>query len=117
MVLDDSRRVVVLAGGVGGAKLALGMAQQVAPENLAIIGNVADDFELYGLHISPDLDTVMYTLSGIVDKANGWGVAGDSTALLDALRRYGVSLPEIQALISARRLDYYEEERLRESER
>lgn len=89
MVLDASRRVVVLAGGVGGAKLALGMAQRVAPENLAIIGNVADDFELYGLHISPDLDTVMYTLAGVANPATGWGLEGDTRQMLDMLAAYG----------------------------
>ena len=89
MVLDDSRRVVVLAGGVGGAKLALGMAQQVAPENLAIIGNVADDFELYGLHISPDLDTVMYTLAGVANPVTGWGIEGDTRQMLEMMTRYG----------------------------
>lgn len=89
MVLDASRRVVVLAGGVGGAKLAFGMTQQVTPENLAIIGNVADDFELYGLHISPDLDTLMYTLAGVANPATGWGVEGDTRQMLDMLARYG----------------------------
>lgn len=89
MVLDVTRRVVVLAGGVGGAKLALGMAKQVTPENLAIIGNVADDFELYGLHISPDLDTVMYTLAGVANPATGWGIEGDTRQMLEMMARYG----------------------------
>lgn len=82
-------KVVVLVGGVGGAKLAHGLAQILPPEQLTVVVNTGDDFWHYGLRVCPDLDTVMYTLSGIVDKANGWGVAGDSTALLDALRRYG----------------------------
>ena len=89
MVLDASRHVVVLAGGVGGAKLALGMTKQVVPEHLAIIGNVADDFELYGLHISPDLDTVMYTLAGVANPATGWGIEGDTRQMLDMMARYG----------------------------
>jgi LPPG:FO 2-phospho-L-lactate transferase len=85
----DGRRVVVLVGGVGGAKLAYGLAQILPPEQLTVIVNVADDFWHYGLRICPDLDTIMYTLSGLVDKTNGWGVAGDTTQMLDALRSYG----------------------------
>ncbi len=89
MVLDGSLRVVVLAGGVGGAKLAYGVAMQVTPQRLAIIGNVGDDFEHYGLHISPDLDTVMYTLAGIANPTTGWGIEGDTRQMLDMLTRYG----------------------------
>lgn len=84
-----AKRVVALAGGVGGAKLVYGLAQVLAPEQLTIIGNVADDFEHYGLHISPDLDTVMYTLAGVANPETGWGVAGDSWQMLDMLKRYG----------------------------
>ncbi|MDX2160098.1 MAG: 2-phospho-L-lactate transferase [bacterium] len=82
-------RIAVLVGGVGGAKLAHGLAQHLAPGQLTVIVNTGDDFWHYGLKICPDLDTVMYTLAGWVDKANGWGVAGDTTAMLDSLRRYG----------------------------
>ncbi len=81
--------VVILVGGVGGAKLAHGLAQILPPECLTVIVNTADDFWHYGLRVCPDLDTVMYTLAGIVDKANGWGVAGDTRAMLGALQRYG----------------------------
>lgn len=81
--------LVVLVGGVGGAKLAYGLAQQLTPEQLTIIVNVGDDFTHYGLHISPDIDTIMYTLAGVVDKNNGWGVAGDTTQMLESLRAYG----------------------------
>lgn len=81
--------VVVLVGGVGGAKLAHGLTQILAPENLTIIVNTGDDFWHYGLKVCPDLDTIMYTLSGLVDKTNGWGVGGDTYATLDALRQYG----------------------------
>lgn len=83
------RHVVALAGGVGGAKLAHGLAQVLAPEALTIIVNTGDDFTHYGLRVCPDLDTVMYTLGGLVDPVNGWGVAGDTTAALGALARYG----------------------------
>jgi LPPG:FO 2-phospho-L-lactate transferase len=82
-------KVVVLVGGVGGAKLAYGLAHILPPENLTVIVNTGDDFSLYGLQICPDLDTIMYTLAGVVNKANGWGLAGDTTAMLEMLRRYG----------------------------
>ncbi|MCX2727824.1 2-phospho-L-lactate transferase [Thermomicrobium sp. 4228-Ro] len=81
--------VVVLAGGVGGAKLAHGFAQLGLGHRLAIIVNTADDFELYGLTISPDLDTVMYTLAGIANPATGWGILGDTANTLAMLGRYG----------------------------
>ncbi|MBC8098866.1 MAG: 2-phospho-L-lactate transferase [Armatimonadetes bacterium] len=82
------QNVVVLVGGVGGAKLAYGLAQLLPPERLTVIVNVADDFWHYGLRICPDADTLMYTLSGLVDPVNGWGIGGDTTAMLDMLRRY-----------------------------
>lgn len=85
----DRRRVVLLVGGVGGAKLALGLNATVPPENLTIIVNTGDDFWHYGLRICPDIDTVLYTLSGRVDPVNGWGLAGDTTTVLDGLRAYG----------------------------
>jgi len=81
--------VVVLVGGVGGAKLADGLAQVLQPEQLTVIVNTGDDFSLYGLRICPDLDTILYTLSGRVDPVNGWGIADDTTHVLQALERYG----------------------------
>jgi LPPG:FO 2-phospho-L-lactate transferase len=81
--------IVALAGGVGGAKMAQGLQAALAPGDLTVIVNTADDFELYGLHISPDLDTVMYTLAGIADPVQGWGVADDTRHTLDAIARYG----------------------------
>lgn len=82
-------KVVVLVGGVGGAKLAYGLAKVLPPEDLTVIVNTGDDTWLYGLRICPDLDTIMYTLSGLVDTTNGWGVKGDTFHTLDAMRRYG----------------------------
>jgi LPPG:FO 2-phospho-L-lactate transferase len=82
-------KVVVLVGGVGGAKLAHGLAQILEPEQLTVIVNTGDDFWHTGLRICPDLDTVTYTLAGLVDKTNGWGLAGDTTNTLEALRRLG----------------------------
>ncbi len=81
-------RIVALAGGVGGAKLAAGLAAIVGGE-LDVIVNTGDDFEHLGLPISPDLDTVLYTLAGIANPETGWGVAGESWAFLDQLGRYG----------------------------
>lgn len=80
--------VVALAGGVGGAKLAQGLARALAPGELTVIVNTGDDFDLYGLRICPDLDTVLYTLAGIANPATGWGIAEDTTATLDAIARY-----------------------------
>lgn len=81
--------VVVLVGGVGGAKLAYGLSRVLPPEALTIIVNTGDDFWLHGLRICPDLDTIMYTLSGLVDPLNGWGLKGDTFHTLEALKRYG----------------------------
>lgn len=79
--------IVAFAGGVGGAKLAHGLAQVLAPEQLTIIVNTGDDFEHLGLHISPDLDTVMYTLAGLANPETGWGLAGETWNFLEALGR------------------------------
>ncbi len=81
--------IVALAGGVGGAKLAHGLARCLPPEQLTVVVNTADDFEIYSLRVCPDLDTVMYTLAGIANPATGWGVAGDSFVTLEMLRSYG----------------------------
>jgi LPPG:FO 2-phospho-L-lactate transferase len=82
-------KVTLLAGGTGGAKLAHGFQQVLAPGELTVIVNVADDAELFGLHVSPDLDTVLYTLAGIANVETGWGVAADTSTALEMLGRYG----------------------------
>ena len=82
-------KVCALAGGVGGAKLAAGLQDVLQPGELTVVVNTADDFELWGLHICPDLDTVMYTLAGIANPQTGWGVEGESFGALDMLARYG----------------------------
>jgi len=82
-------RVVLLSGGTGGAKLAHGFQQVLPAGSLDVIVNVGDDLELFGLHVSPDLDSVMYTLAGLVDPVRGWGVAGDTDRALTMLERYG----------------------------
>ncbi len=80
--------ITALAGGVGAAKLLLGLSKIMNQKQLRIIGNTGDDIELHGLHISPDLDIVAYTLVGIVDEAKGWGIQRDSFICLDALRQF-----------------------------
>ncbi|MBN1122489.1 MAG: 2-phospho-L-lactate transferase [Anaerolineae bacterium] len=81
--------VVLLVGGVGGAKLALGLARVLPPGSLTIIVNTGDDFNHLGLHISPDVDTVMYTLSNLVNPKTGWGLNDDSLHAMRMVRRYG----------------------------
>jgi LPPG:FO 2-phospho-L-lactate transferase len=81
--------MVVLAGGVGAAKLLRGLVKLVPADELMIVGNTGDDTELYGLHVSPDLDIVMYTLAGVVDETKGWGVAEDTFDCLEMLGKLG----------------------------
>ncbi len=82
-------KIVALAGGVGGAKLAHGLAQCLPPEELTVIVNTGDDFEHFGLHISPDLDTVCYTLAGLANLETGWGRTGETWQAMDNLARLG----------------------------
>jgi LPPG:FO 2-phospho-L-lactate transferase len=82
-------KIVALAGGVGGARLADGLAQVLPPGNLTVIVNVGDDFEHLGLYICPDLDTVCYTISGRANLDSGWGLCNESWNALSELRRLG----------------------------
>jgi LPPG:FO 2-phospho-L-lactate transferase len=82
-------KVALLAGGTGGAKLAHGFAQVLPPGDLSVIVNVADDTERHGLLVCPDLDTILYTLAGLADREQGWGVAGDTHTALGMLERLG----------------------------
>ena len=81
-------RVVALAGGVGGAKLAYGLQSQVGSD-LSVVVNTADDLERHGLRVCPDVDTVMYTLSGLADREQGWGLASETWNASGMLERYG----------------------------
>ncbi len=81
--------IAVLAGGTGAAKFVRGLLEVVLPETLTLIGNTGDDVELWGVHISPDLDTLMYQLAGWLDEERGWGVRGDTFACLATIGRYG----------------------------
>ncbi len=107
--MERRDRVVALAGGVGGARLAHGLLLALGDESpyeridpadaqpspiypLTVVCNTADDFDLYGLRISPDCDTVLYTLAGLANPETGWGIAGDIANALDMLRRYGAEI-------------------------
>src|SRR3954470_23283941 len=83
--------VVALAGGTGAAKFLRGLCRVIEPAAVTVIGNTGDDLDMWGLSISPDLDTVMYTLAGIVDQAKGWGVLADTFECREAMRRLGAS--------------------------
>jgi len=82
-------KIAALAGGVGGAKLAQGLAEILNSKELSIIVNTGDDFEHFGLYISPDVDTVSYTLAGIANPSTGWGILGDTFHTFDALTHLG----------------------------
>jgi len=82
-------RVVALSGGVGGAKLALGLARVLAPGELMVVANTGDDFEHLGLAISPDIDTLLYTLAGLDNPETGWGRRGETWTFMAALAALG----------------------------
>ena len=81
--------LVALCGGVGAARMLSGLVRVVPAADITAIVNVGDDMVLHGLHISPDLDTVTYTLAGMDNRETGWGVAGESWAVMDELARLG----------------------------
>lgn len=82
-------KVTALSGGIGGAKLALGLDRVLPPGDLALIANTGDDFRHHGLHVAPDIDTLVYTLAGLNDEARGWGLAGETWGFMEALGRLG----------------------------
>ena len=84
-----AQRVVALSGGIGGAKLALGLSKHIPGESLVVVANTGDDFEHLGLHISPDVDTLMYTLAGLANTDVGWGRAGETWAFMTAYEKLG----------------------------
>ncbi|HEY5098329.1 MAG TPA: 2-phospho-L-lactate transferase [Acidimicrobiales bacterium] len=81
--------IAALAGGVGAARLLRGMVEVVPPEDITAIVNTGDDTVLHGLHIAPDLDTVMYTLADAINTETGWGLAGETWRVMESLRRLG----------------------------
>jgi LPPG:FO 2-phospho-L-lactate transferase len=82
-------RVAVLAGGVGGARFVQALTEVVRPGDVTVIANVGDDLEVHGLHVSPDLDTLLYTLGGLGDEERGWGRAEETWNALDTIERLG----------------------------
>ena len=82
-------KVTLLAGGTGGTKLAHGFTLLDPPVELTVIANVGDDVELHGLHVSPDVDALLYTLGGLIDADRGWGIRGDTMTAHAMLERYG----------------------------
>ncbi len=82
--------ITALAGGVGAARFLTGLTKLVKEEDLSVIVNTGDDMEMFGLHISPDIDIVSYTLAGIVDEEKGWGIKGDTFQCLETLRKMGL---------------------------
>jgi LPPG:FO 2-phospho-L-lactate transferase len=87
--MEKQMKVVALAGGVGGAKFAHGLAQILPPEDLTVIVNTADDFEHYGLYICPDLDTVCYTLAGLANPETGWGRVNETWNVIESASKLG----------------------------
>jgi LPPG:FO 2-phospho-L-lactate transferase len=81
--------LVVLSGGTGGAKLIEGLSHEIDAAQLTVVCNTADDFVLHGLNISPDLDTILYTLAGMSDSAKGWGIQDDTFTILQQLEKFG----------------------------
>lgn len=81
--------VTVLAGGVGASRFLQGLAQVVEQEDITVISNTGDDVDMFGLHVSPDVDIVIYALAGAVNPETGWGLKGDSLNVVQALQRYG----------------------------
>ena len=82
--------IAALAGGVGAARFLTGLTRLVKEEDMSVIVNTGDDIELFGLHISPDVDIVSYTLAGIVDEEKGWGISGDTFQCLEMLKKHGL---------------------------
>jgi LPPG:FO 2-phospho-L-lactate transferase len=87
--LPTRERVTVLSGGIGGVKLVEGLQELLPPDALSVICNTGDDQEFWGLHVSPDVDTVLYTLAGLINRDQGWGLDSESFQALELLERYG----------------------------
>jgi LPPG:FO 2-phospho-L-lactate transferase len=81
--------ITVLAGGVGAARFLRGLIDVIDPASVTVISNTADDEEFFGLHVSPDIDTVIYTLAGVVNEEQGWGLAGDTYQMLERAKTLG----------------------------
>ena len=95
-------KIAALSGGVGGAKLALGLNTVMGSDDLTLIANTGDDFQFHGLHVSPDIDTLVYTLSGKSDEARGWGLAGETWGFMEALGSLAAKPGSIWATMTLR---------------
>ena len=84
-----SQKLVALTGGTGGAKFVQGLVRVVAPEDVTVIVNTGDDLKWWGLHVSPDIDSILYALSGLLSRERGWGVEGDTFTCLERMRQLG----------------------------
>src|SRR5947207_8251420 len=82
-------KITALAGGIGASKLLLGLSSVIPPEDITVITNTGDDIELFGLRICPDIDTVTYSLAGVINEQTGWGLQDDTFECLQWLERYG----------------------------
>jgi LPPG:FO 2-phospho-L-lactate transferase len=82
-------KVTVLSGGVGGARFVRGLVETLPPADVTVIGNVGDDVEVLGLHVSPDLDSILYALAGLADEERGWGRAGETWEALASAAGWG----------------------------
>ncbi len=91
--------IVVFTGGTGGTKLVQGLQQVVAPENLTVIVNTGDDIEWWGLHVSPDIDSVLYGLSDLLSTDRGWGVDNDSFRCLERMKQLGQPSGLVSAIL------------------
>ncbi len=89
--------IVTLAGGVGASRFLQGLVKVIDPESVVAVVNTGDDVTLHGLHVSPDLDTVTYALAGVVHPEQGWGIAGESWTVMEALERFGPLAPDTSA--------------------
>lgn len=85
----DDPKFIALSGGVGGAKLAVGLSKVLPPKDLLIVANTGDDFDHLGLRICPDLDSIMYALAGCENRARGWGIEGETWRFMESLGRFG----------------------------
>jgi LPPG:FO 2-phospho-L-lactate transferase len=82
-------KIVVLSGGVGGARFVRGVVEVVGPEDVTVVGNVGDDVEVLGMHVSPDLDSILYALAGLNDEERGWGRSGETWQALETVSSLG----------------------------
>ena len=82
-------KVCVFSGGVGGARFVRGLVAALSPREITVVGNVGDDVEVLGMHVSPDLDSILYALAGVADDERGWGRSDETWVAFEEARRFG----------------------------